>query len=86
MPQTNFIDLLKKIHKEIEIEDTGSRKQFCKKLGISQTTLWKLIYEFKNRGISVKFSRSGQTYYFDIEKHQRVKLIWELEIIDREDF
>ncbi|MEL6562627.1 MAG: HTH domain-containing protein [Bacteroidota bacterium] len=81
----NFYDRLQKAHHLIKNEATGTRSQFAKKLGISETALWRTLKEFKNRNIPVKFHRRGETYYYDIAENEEVKLIWIFELVKKQD-
>ncbi|MEL7147807.1 MAG: hypothetical protein AAFO69_15650 [Bacteroidota bacterium] len=78
----DFLDRLQKAHSLIKQEDTGTRKQFAKTLGISESGLWRTLKVFQRHDIPIKFSKRGKTYYYDIPKHQTVRLVWLLEIVD----
>ena len=72
--------MLNRFQKMIEViakEDTGSRKQFAKRLGVSENTLWNYIQVFKEHDIVVKYDRRAKTYLFDIPEDMEVRVNWE---------
>ena len=58
------IELLRKMHKLIELSHTGSPERFAKRLGISERRLYKLIEEMKDIGAPIDYSRKTETYYY----------------------
>lgn len=64
-------------------EDTGSRKQFAKRLGVSENTLWNYIQVFKEYGIVIKYDRRAGTYLFDIPEDMEVRVIWEFGVFQK---
>lgn len=80
----DFYERLRKAHQLIKNETTGTRSQFAKKLGISETALWRTLREFRSRDIPIKFHRRGETYYYDIPANKEVRLIWVFELIEKQ--
>ncbi len=67
MTELSFIeqhDLLHKIIKQIKKEKTGTPEQFCKKLNITQKTLYKHLSDLKDFDCPVAYSRKRKTYFF----------------------
>lgn len=85
MYSVQLLDLLKKMKEAIDKEETGSRKQFARFLGISENTLWNYIQIFKKRDIPVKFSKSANSYIFDInDDEEEIRLVWEFGLYRKE--
>ena len=58
------IDRLYRIHKMIESETTGTRKDFAAKFNIKERQLKYQIEELELFGAFVKYSRKRKTYYY----------------------
>jgi predicted DNA-binding transcriptional regulator YafY len=52
------------MHKFIERSNTGTPEMFAKRLGISQSRLYKIIEEMKDMGAPIDYSRKMETYYY----------------------
>jgi len=85
MYSIDFFNDLKSIYERIKNEETGSRKQFAKSLKISENKLWRYLQIFKSKNIPVKFSKRGNTYFFDIKEDKEVRVIWEFGVFDKEN-
>jgi predicted DNA-binding transcriptional regulator YafY len=58
------IELLQRIHKLIDLSHTGSPKQFAKRLGISESRLYRIIDEMKDLNVPIDYSRQNETYFY----------------------
>ena len=58
------IELLQQMHKLIEMSHTGPPERFAKRLGISESRLYKIIEEMKDFGAPIDYSRKFETYYY----------------------
>lgn len=85
MYSVEIFDKLKAIHEKIKSENTGSRAQFAKDLQITEHALWRYIGIFKERKIPVKFSKRGNTYFYDINENEEVRIVWEFRLLIREN-
>jgi predicted DNA-binding transcriptional regulator YafY len=65
------IELLERIHKLIDLSNTGSPKFFARKIGISERRLYEIIDEMKGLDAPIDYSRTSETYYYTeaIEVH-----------------
>jgi predicted DNA-binding transcriptional regulator YafY len=60
----NQLERLKRIEKLIQLQATGSPKQFARKLGISESTLYEDLNILKEMGGDIAYSRSLLSYCF----------------------
>ena len=58
------IELLQRIHKLIDAENTGTSYEFAKQLKISKRYLHKIIDEMKDIGAPISYSRLNKTYFY----------------------
>lgn len=58
----NFIQLF---NYHIDNHSTGNPKEFATKLGVSRATLYRFITELRDEGISIRFSRSQNSFYIE---------------------
>ena len=64
----NQIQLFKRLHSLILYKRTGTPKQFAKKLNISESTLYRIILDFKDYGVCISFDANRQSYIYENEK------------------
>ncbi len=64
MKTTKQITRLKKIHKCIKSNCTGTPKEFAKKLNISESQLYNILEDLKIRGFPIIYSRNLKTYRY----------------------
>jgi len=69
------IERLCRIHKLIQREQTGTPEEFAAYVHISRRTLFRIIGEIKDRGISVKYNRYSKTFYYDNYSNDEIKLL-----------
>ena len=55
------IDMMQKL---LESRRTGTPGEFAYKLGISRTSLYEMLDEFKSRGAPIAYSKSVKTFYY----------------------
>ncbi|MGB3464846.1 MAG: HTH domain-containing protein [Cyclobacteriaceae bacterium] len=60
------------MNKFINEENTGSPKQFARKLGVALSTLNKDIKYIRDSGINIKYSRKGRNYYYVLSADEQV--------------
>jgi len=60
----NTIERINRIHKLIQRKATGNPDEFADKLHLKKRQLYNILDEFKSYGASIKFNRSGNTYYY----------------------
>ena len=70
---------IKKIHKQIQIEKTGTPNEFAKKLNVSRSQLYNLIEMLKEYDATIKYSKKTNSFYytkpFDLELKYSLTII-----------
>lgn len=70
------IDLLKRIHFNIELKATGGPSSFARKLGISRRSLYRILEELEDREVRIVYSRKRGYFIYD-DDHTILKLLKE---------
>ncbi len=60
------IDLLKTLDFYVRTQTTGSPKEFAQKLGVSESTLYRLIDDAIQLGADIKYSSRRESYYYRV--------------------
>ncbi len=78
----NFFCMLEKIsqlHRLIEMEKTGNPDILAKGLGVSRSTLYRIIDELKSYNAPIEYSREKETFYYtkgyELNLHCSIRLI-----------
>jgi len=78
------IDRIKKTHKLILHEQTGTPEEFALKLNISRSHLYNILESLKDFGADIKYSKKSESFYynshFDLELHYSLTIISNNEI------
>ncbi|MGB3467315.1 MAG: hypothetical protein WBA74_18675 [Cyclobacteriaceae bacterium] len=53
------------MHELIARKSTGPRKEFARKIGISESNLALYLRYFKNNGVKINYDYINGTYYYD---------------------
>jgi len=73
------LERLKKMHQLIKMGNTGTPKEFAIKLRISESQLYNILDDLKDKGFPIGYSRSLKTYeyndYCELEVIYSVKLL-----------
>ena len=73
------INRLKKMHQLVKVTNTGTPKEFAKKLNISESQLYNILEDLKEKGFPIQYSRSLKSYvyndYCELEVLFSVKLL-----------
>lgn len=76
---TKQIDQIKKTHKLILLEQTGTPEEFAQKLNISRSHLYNILESLKDFGANIKYNKKSESFYytspFDLELHYSLKII-----------
>jgi len=64
MSVLNKIERIKRMHRMISYQSTGSPQQFARKMDISQSMLYILIKELKELGAPVVYCRYRESYEY----------------------
>ncbi|NOU59357.1 bacteriocin [Marinifilum caeruleilacunae] len=67
MYKVKSLDRLKQINDLVREQKTGSPKEFAKKLGISESHLYKCLSEIKEMGLPIAYSTVCTSYYYSEE-------------------
>lgn len=59
-----YLDRIDLMHKLLKNSNTGTPEEFAQQLGISRSTLYELIDEFKSRKAPIRYSKSAKTFYY----------------------
>jgi predicted DNA-binding transcriptional regulator YafY len=62
-----YLNLLLKLDLFIRQKGTGVPRDFARKLGISERSLYEYLKVLKDLGAPIKWSRSEQSYYYSVE-------------------
>ncbi|TRX72454.1 HTH domain-containing protein [Carboxylicivirga sp. M1479] len=77
------LERLKQINELIKTKSTGKPKEFSKKIGISESHLYRCINEIKEMGAPIKFCRKRDSYYY--EKTFEIKVNYSIELVSEEE-
>ena len=77
------LERLKRMNEMIKAECTGSPREFSRKLGISQSHLYRIIEELKFYGLPIVYSKTKRSYRYE-GKNIELKLDYSIKIIDGE--
>lgn len=69
-----FVDLLAHFHRLILSENTGNAQELAEKLGISRSSLYRILDTIEDYGIEIKYSYKRNTYYYPHRNHVRIKI------------
>lgn len=58
------LERLKKMHQLIKVGNTGTPKEFAKRLDISVSQLYYILDDLKIKGFPIKYSRNLQSYEY----------------------
>ncbi|MEN6352849.1 MAG: hypothetical protein ABFD02_05280 [Bacteroidales bacterium] len=59
-----YLDRINMMHKLVSRQKTGTPEEFARQLGVSRTSLYELIDEFRLRGAPISYSKSAKTFYY----------------------
>ncbi|MBK9983625.1 MAG: hypothetical protein IPP15_14800 [Saprospiraceae bacterium] len=59
------VRLLKKMHGYLNRKSTGTPENFAHRLGISESTLYRIFQELNDEGITTKFDSLLASYYYE---------------------
>ena len=75
------LERIKKIHRLIELQNTGRPKELAKKLNISERQVYVILEQLKEMDAPIRFNRRTNTYYymrqFDIKINVSIQVISE---------
>ncbi|CAI8208786.1 MAG: Uncharacterised protein [Formosa sp. Hel1_33_131] len=61
------LERLRKIHQYIKVANTGTPKEFSKKLNISESQLYNILDDLKIKGFPIEYSRNLRSYTYNEE-------------------
>ena len=61
------LERLRKIHQHIKVANTGTPKEFSKRLNISESQLYNILDDLKIKGFPIEYSRSLRSYTYNEE-------------------
>jgi biotin operon repressor len=61
-----YLDRISLMHKLVMRQKTGTPEEFARQLGVSRTSLYELIDEFRSRGVPIAYSKSAKTFFYRI--------------------
>jgi len=59
------LERLRKIHQYIKVANTGTPKEFSKRLNLSESQLYNILDDLKIKGFPIEYSRSLKSYIYD---------------------
>ena len=59
-----ILDRIDKMNKLVSEKRTGTPQEFASRLGVSRTSLYELIDEFRSRDVPIAYSKSIRSFYF----------------------
>ena len=62
-----YLNLLLKLDLSIRQKGTGVPRDFARKLGISERSLYEYLKVLKELGAPIRFSRQDHSYYYEID-------------------
>lgn len=77
--QTEQWERMKLINRLIKCEQTGTPKEFAKRLGISESHLYRILDELHDFGLKFHYDRTRHTYYY--EEDMELALAYSVKII-----
>ncbi len=75
-----YFERIERIDRLIRLKATGSPKEFAKKLGISESSLYEYLRYLKDKGGPIEFDKEDNTYFY---RHQ-TKFILKYSNINKE--
>jgi predicted DNA-binding transcriptional regulator YafY len=63
----HYLNLLLKLDLFIRQKGTGAPREFARKLGISERSLYEYLKVLKDLGAPIKWSRPDRSYYYSVE-------------------
>jgi hypothetical protein len=63
----HYLNLLLKLDLSIRQKGTGVPREFARKMGISERSLYEYLKVLKDLGAPIKWSRLDQSYYYAVE-------------------
>lgn len=63
----NYFERFRRIDSFIRRKSTGTPKQFARKLGVSERTLFNYLRIMKLEGAKIEYSEFRRSYYYSIE-------------------
>lgn len=61
------LERLRKIHQYIKVANTGTPKEFSKRLSLSESQLYNILDDLKIKGFPIEYSRSLRSYIYNQE-------------------
>lgn len=59
-----YLDRISMMHKLVLRQKTGTPEEFASQLGVSRTSLYELIDEFRTRGVPIAYSKTAKTFFY----------------------
>ena len=59
-----YLDRISRMHRMLIRQSTGTPSEFARQLGVSRTTLYEMIDEFKSRGAPISYSKALCTLFY----------------------
>ncbi len=59
-----YLDRISMMHKLVSRQRTGTPEEFARQLGVSRTSLYELLDEFRSRGAPIVYSKSAKTFFY----------------------
>jgi len=69
--------LLDRMDGLIRRKQTGNAKELANRLGISESSVFRLIRETRDKGIQIKYSLSRRSYFYDGETPLHIHFDWD---------
>jgi DNA-binding IclR family transcriptional regulator len=61
------LNLLERVHQLVRLKATGAPKDLAHRLGLSESTLYRLLDEMKSMGFPITYDKARQSYCYEKE-------------------
>ncbi len=76
MNSLKVINRLKRVDLLITLKSTGTPIEFAEKLSLSVSRLYDILFEMKELGAPIKYSRTCRTYYYKKRGNFNIDIQW----------
>lgn len=74
MKLIDHIERINRLHELIKHRRTGTPVELARRLELSQSMVFKVMEELKNKGVPIEYSRQLKTYYYSRQYLMNIKI------------
>lgn len=77
------LERLRKIHQYIKVANTGTPKEFSKRLNLSESQLYNILEDLKIKGFPIAYSRSLKSYLY--ENDCELEIVYSIQLLTSQE-